>query len=456
LPVLKNSIKPIQDQLPAVQRALENALPAAEILPPIAGYPEEQTYLFLLQNNTELRPTGGFIGTYGILKVKDAEITSFKTDNIYNLDDPVQKSLNIEPPVALQKYLKAERWFMRDSNWSPDFPTSAEKALWFYAKENGSEKNIDGVIATTPDMIKSLLKLTGEIKVNGITFTEANFVETLQYQVEQGYYRQGISESDRKEVIGAMADELMNRLMNFPQKRWGELWQVIGDNITQKQLLFYSKQPSLQSMINQENWGGNVRPTTTEDFLMVVDANMASLKSDPGVKRTIDYTVDQTDDGVYGDVTITYDNQGTFNWKSTRYRTYTRVYVPKGSQLIEQSGVMLNDSLSGGKSGQAEVYDEFDKTAIAGFISIEPKTTGQLHYRYKLPATVADTTNGNRYSLIIEKQAGTTSHTLNVNLSFKRSILTAEPIDKFQRKAHNSVALNTDLLTDRAFDITFK
>jgi hypothetical protein len=209
-------------------------------------------------------------------------------------------------------------------------------------------------------------------------------------------------------------------------------------------------------LINQENWGGNIRPTTSEDFLMVVDANMASLKSDPGVKRTIDYTVTKTSDGLFGDVTIHYDNQGTFDWKSTRYRTYTRVYIPRGSQLVEQSGVMLNDMLSGGRSGQAEVYDELDKTVIAGFISIEPKAAGQLHYRYKLPESVASTATGDRYSLIVEKQAGTTAHTLNVSLSFDRPILTAEPIDKFQKKEHNSVALNTDLLTDRVFDITFK
>lgn len=456
LPQLKKAVDPIKEQLPTLREAISNALPMAEIIPPIAGYPEPQTYLFLLQNNTELRPTGGFIGTYGILKIADAEITSFRTDNIYNLDNPVKDTLVVKPPTPLQKYLKADKWFMRDSNWSPDFPTAAEQALWFYQQENGPEKNIDGVIAMTPNLIESLLKLTGSITVDGIEFTSENFTERLQYQVEQGFYRQGISDADRKEIIGVMADELMNRVLNFPQERWGELWQVIINHIEEKQILLYSNNENLETLIAQENWGGSINQDANSDFLMVIDANMASLKSDPGVFRSIQYSVEQTKDGAIADVTINYNNTGSFNWKSTRYRTYTRVYVPEGSQLLEHSGVMENDRLSGGRAADPDVYNELGKTVIAGFISIEPQESGTLHYRYALPANIVETMNGDQYSLLIQKQPGTKAHNLEVSLKFQRDILNAEPIDKIESTSHTSVALKSDLLTDRALQVTFR
>ncbi len=455
LPQLKKAIEPLKEQLPILQDTIAQVIPAVEILPPIAGYPEEQTYLFLLENNAELRPTGGFIGTYGILKVKDAEITSFHTDNIYNIDNPVKDRLIELPPEPLRKYLNADKWFMRDSNWSPDFPTSAEKAIWFYHQEDGPEKNIHGVIAITPNIIESLLGLTGEIKIDGINFTKENFAETLQYQVEQGYYRQGISDDDRKEVIGELADELLNRIMSFPQSRWGELWQTVQNHIEEKQILLYSKNESLQYMIEQENWGGQMYEENQGDYLMIVDANMASLKSDPGVNRKIDYKINKTAEGLIADLTITYENTGTFDWKSTRYRTYTRVYIPEGAELIEHSGVMENDKLHGGRQADPEVYNELGKTVIGGFISIEPQETGSLNYKYKLPSSVINNDN-EKYRLYVQKQPGAKPHNLNLYFEFNEKILYAEPIDKAELKDDNSMTLSTDLRNDKIIEITFE
>ncbi|MDP3965098.1 MAG: DUF4012 domain-containing protein [bacterium] len=452
LPVIKNALGPVREQLPTLQQSIAQVLPAVEIMPTIVGYPEEQTYLFLLENNAEMRPTGGFIGTYGILKVKDGEITSFTTDNIYNLDNNVKDRLIEAPPAPMAKYLAADKWFMRDSNWSPDFPTSAEKAIWFYEQEGGTANPIHGVIAVTPTFIESLLGLTGEVVVDGITFTEENFYDTLQFQVEQGFYRQGISDSERKEVIGAMADILMDRLLNFPQSRWGELWQTVENHIDEKHILLYSRNESLQRNIELENWGAEVRDQDG-DYVFVVDANMASLKSDPGVFRTIRYEVNETAEGLIADLRVEYNNTGSFDWKSTRLRTYTRVYVPLGSVLLNHEGVMENDKLHGGRSADPEVYEELGKTVIAGFISIEPQTTGTLHYQYRLPATVKNT---DTYSLLVQKQAGTAPHQLEIALNFQDDILRAEPIDTIEQSADNSVALKTDLRSDKVVEITFE
>ncbi|MFA5107373.1 MAG: DUF4012 domain-containing protein [Patescibacteria group bacterium] len=455
-PTIKKMIQPIKDQLPTIKKSIAQALPAAELLPPIAGYPNGKTYLFLLENNTELRPAGGFIGTYGILKIKDAEISYFKTDNIYNLDNPFQNTLIATPPEPLQKYLAAEKWFMRDSNWSPDFPTSAQKALWFYQQENGPEKNIDGVVAVTPNFIESLIRLTGDITVNGVKFTPDNFVETMQYQVEQGFYRQGISDAERKEIIGVMSQQLMDRLLNFPQSRWGELWQVIMNHIEEKQLMFYSKDESLQTVIARENWGGAVSQEENTDYVMFVDANMAALKTDRIVDRAVTYAVEQTNDGLIGDLTITYSNKGSIDWKTTRYRSYTRVYVPKGSTLIESSGPMTNDKLHNGKPTDPDITEELGKTVFGGFISIEPGEEGTLHYRYRLPDSIISQSEENKYTLNFQKQPGTKSYPLSLSFAFKRNIFTAEPIDKIKKTDDTHLTLSTDLQRDRSVEVTFR
>lgn len=453
---ISKAVLPLKEQMPAIRKSLELAIPAAEAIPQIVGYPEEKTYLFLLQNNTEMRPTGGFIGTYGVLKLKDGAINLFQTDNIYNLDNKVKNVLIEEPPWQLQKYLGATKWFMRDSNWSPNFPTAAQKAEWFYHQEGGAEDDFHGVIAVTPTFIQSLLELTGEIKVDGITFTAENFIETLQYQVEKGFYRQGISEAERKEVIGALASKLLDEILSLSSDRWVDLWNTFQKEITAKQILIFLKDESLEQLITEQGWGGEVKQASG-DYFLVIDANMASLKSDPGVIRTINYTLSQNASGeLVGKIDLHYDNQGAFGWKTTRYRTYTRVYVPKGSELIESQGAMENDKLHGGRAGEVEVLEEEGKTRFGAFISIEPQEQGVLSFTYKLPPYIADQIKNKQYSLFAQKQSGTPAYSLNVLLEFDQKIDSFSPIDKGGQDGQNKVTFSTNLEEDREFTITFK
>ncbi|MFA6391382.1 MAG: DUF4012 domain-containing protein [Patescibacteria group bacterium] len=449
-------VAPLKEQLPAIQSGLEIAIPAAEAIPQIAGYPTKKTYLFLLQNNTELRPTGGFIGTYGILKLNNGAIDSFNTDNIYNLDSPNHGTLIANPPWQLTKYLSADKWFMRDSNWSPDFPTSAEKAEWFYHKEGGSENTIDGVIAVTPTFIESLIALTGDIEANGVTFTADNFIETLQYQVEQGFYRQGITESERKEIIGVLSSKLLDKVLELPSDRWPDMWETFQKDITAKHILLYLKDKVVQNLIIEQGWGGSIKQTDG-DYFSVIDANMASLKSDPGVVRTVDYLVEKNEaDDYIAKLKIHYDNQGTFDWKSTRYRTYTRVYVPLGSELLSSEGVMENDKLKGGRPGEVEITEENGKTVFGGFISIEPQEQGELIYTYKLPKAISEKIENNEYTLFAQKQAGTAAYMLNVKLDLGQKIASYAPIDKAEQDGQNIVTFSTDLGQDREFNVNFK
>lgn len=449
---LNDAVAPIQEKLPLVKNAITEVASLSKTIPLLAGYPTQKTYLFLLENNTELRPTGGFIGTYGILKVKDGEIATFNTDNIYNLDVPAEKFLNVEPPEPMVKYLKSTNWYLRDSNWSPDFPESAEKALWFYQQERGTEKNFDGAIAVTPTFIESLIELTGDLQVQGITFTKENFIDTLQYQVEQGYYRQGISESERKEVIGSLAQILLDRILALPQSEWDDLWTTFIKDVERKQILIYLKDPELQSIIDSENWGGSVKPTNG-DYLMLIDANMAALKSDPGVKRQISYDVSLRGDEAIANLRIVYTNGGTITWKSTRYRSYTRIYVPLGSKIISSNGFMTNDRLQNGVPADAEVGTELDKTVFSGFIAVEPKESGTLEISYSLPQSVYELIKEKNYSLDIQKQAGTSSHQLNVKFDGNYRPKNVLPLDIESTIQQNAVQFSGSLSKDLLFSV---
>ena len=351
--------------------------------------------------------------------------------------------------IEIEKYLKVDTWFMRDANWSPDFPTSAEKALELYELEGGTEQ-FDGVIAVTPTLIESLLELTGEITVWGITFNSDNVVDVLEYQVEQGYYRQGISDADRKEVIGALADELMDRILSLPKERWVELWNVFEKDVSEKHILIYLENNDLQQLVLDQGWAGEIRDANG-DYFMFIDANLASLKTDPGIKRTIKYHLDQDT----AKVDINYHNEGVFNWKSTRYRTYARLCVPLGAELTEYSGAMENDKLHGGQPGEVETIQEKGKTCFGAFISIEPQERGTLSFTYKLPQNITNQINNGQYQLLVQKQAGTIAHDLEIELNFPKNIKYYQPLDKTGSVDNNTIIFKDDLRQDREYTITF-
>ncbi|XOU94881.1 MAG: DUF4012 domain-containing protein [Candidatus Kerfeldbacteria bacterium] len=449
---IKEVTTPLQENVPALQNSIDVAISASQILPSIGGYPEKKTYLFLLQNNTELRPTGGFIGTYGILKVINGDIDYFKTENVYNLDEPAKDWVYIEPPWPLTRYNAVYNWYLRDSNWSPDFPTAAKKAEEFYHLERGPEKDIDGVIAVTPTFIQSLLKLTGEITINGLTFTEENFIDTLQYQVDKGFLSIGLEESERKEIIGLLSKEILDRVLELPKSQWPDFWKVFEKDITEKQILIYVKDGYVQDFIEKENWGGTIKEVE-HDYLSVIDANLASLKSDPGIKRTISYTVNRDGDNFIADLNINYKNEGTITWKTTRYRTYTRVYVPEGSNLLKSSGSMIDCKIDGENDISTEV--ELGKTVFGAFICIEPGEEGNLSYKYILPENISDNFKDDHYSLLVQKQPGAAGHVLNIELKLKKKPNIAISDKDIDIVPSNDIVINSLLSQDRLIKLEY-
>lgn len=454
LPPIAAAIAPIREKLPTLQASLMQAVPAVRVLPSFAGYPQQKTYLFLLENNNELRPTGGFIGTYGILKVKDGEVVSLSTDNIYNLDAKAEDFLRIDPPEPLKKYLDSQRWFLRDANWSPDFPTSALQVLSMFDQEKQAPQHLDGIIAITPTFVQSLMRLTGPISTDGVTFTSDNVVDQLQYQVEVAFVRKGITDANRKDIIGDMSAMLFERLLALPKTKWGELATTLGAMTKEKHLLLYTGDNETEALIASNGWGGEVR-TPQGDGFFVVDANLASLKTDQTMERSITYSVAPEGNDLLATLAITYNHRGNFDWKTTRYRTYTRVYVPDGSTLLDHQGYLQNDKLHGAKPGDVETWNELGKTVFGGFTSIEPQTQGTLTLRYKLPQAIADAYQKGSYELLAQKQAGTIAHGLTLDVLTQGRIQSYSPQEGVTVDGRH-LKFAGDLREDRAFSLVFR
>jgi len=424
----------------------------ARILPQIIGYPDSARYLIVLQNNHELRPTGGFIGTYGIATVKNGQIVNLSTDDVYHLDMPVSDKLKVDPPAPLKKYLKINNWFLRDSNWSPDWPTSAQKIVWFYNEENKllpkGDRNtkFDFVLAATPDLIINLLDITGPIKVDGQTYHQGNFMELLQETTELNYAKAGLSSWNRKQVVGKLAQLMQLKIISQLDNKRAEIIAIFQKHLNEKNLLVYTQKPELTQYLRNLNWDGQVI-ASEDDYLMVVDANLAALKTDAVINRNIDYQLEETDKGVIAHLKINYANTGKFSWKTTRYQSFTRIYVPQGSTLIKAAGFFgnPNDIVTG---------EELGKTYFGAYLEIEPGKIGGLSFDYYLPYNTWQRIRTNNYRLYIQKQPGNNTEDLRVKLSFIKKIKDYEPNSLHATLAGNQISWKDNLSTDKSFSVT--
>lgn len=454
-PILK-AIEPHIAQLETFREVLSVDFSVISQVPFMLGYPEPQTYLFLLLNNTELRPGGGFIGTYGTVRLVDGSIESFVTDDIYALDGPAEDFLNEAPPEPLKRYLRADRWFMRDANWSPDYAVSSMNVERFYHLENGSAEDLDGVIGITPTVIERLLDVTGPITVDGTTFTSENVTDELEYRVEIGFVDDGIPVAQRKEVVGDLGDALVDRLLSLPLSQLRVLVALAETAIEEKHLLAYFADPALQVVADARGWSGRL-PAAEGDELLVVDANLASLKSDPAIERTVRYSLTPDGDGFRARAEIEYRHRGTFNWKTTRYRTYTRFYVPLGSEFLSGEGAMVDDKLNdpARREGTFDVSEDLGRSVFGGFISIEPGETRTLAVEYRLPERISEMIRLGSYRLDARKQLGTLAHTLTLDLDFGKNVERATPPEQPGRWGDDRYTLETDLRTHRQFIVSF-
>ena len=448
-----------RSKLAETRSLIETVAIASGLLPQFLGLEKEKDTLLLFLNNNELRPGGGFIGTYGVITMKDGEMTDIRTADSYRLDRAAEPFLKTIPPVPIQKHLAVSGWFFRDANWSPDFALSARKATELWNVEARlvpsvePPRSFENVVGFTPTLVSSLLKIIGPLRIAGQVFTAENIADRLEYQVEQGYVGQRIPESQRKEILADLVSLMKAKLYALPLVTWKDVLAAIQEAFRTKQFVLYSDDQAVEEILARVGWGGRVLPQTA-DVQMVVDANLASLKSDQAVSRSVRYEVFRnTDKQFVGRTSIRYEHHGQFDWKTTRYRTYTRLFAPKGSKLIRVDGTLAGDLLQNPSRapGVVDVASDLELTSFGAFTSVEPGQAQELVFEYLLAPEVVESIESKHYRLSWFKQIGAQEAALTLTLDFDKNITFAAPAETESAWGDDVYRVETTINEDRVF-----
>src|SRR3989344_1625252 len=173
------------------------------------GFSGTQSYLVLFQNSMELRPTGGFVGSVGKLTMVDGLVADFTIFDVYELDGQLRG--HVDPPDPIRTLLSQEHWYLRDSNWDPDFFESGQRAAWFYEKETG--QSVDGVIAVTTAFVTELLRASGPIVLSDYNdrITSDNFLGKALYYTKSDFFP---GSTPQKDFLGSLARGIFERLQD--------------------------------------------------------------------------------------------------------------------------------------------------------------------------------------------------------------------------------------------------
>ena len=184
------------------------------------------------------------------------------------------------------------------------------------------------------------------------------------------------------------------------------------------------------------------------------DANLFSLKTDPYVPRSIFYTVRKEQTGLTGEAEIVYSYPRSGPaWKTKGYRSWTRVYVPKGSILVDASGVMAEEGSN--KPGSITIEQTSAHTVFGAFIALKVGEIKRLRFKYRLPDAVAEAVARDGYTLLVQKQAGTAYHHLTVKADFGTVPQRWDPTGLGASRQGSELIWQTNLRRDQKFQVEF-
>lgn len=430
-PVSINGYLPLKTQLEGAANFLQSFVPWFSASTP-------RHILVMLQNPSELRPGGGFLGSYADITLAGGNIMDVSVHDVADVDAAFSK--NIVPPKALQPEIS--RFRPADANWFFDFPTSASETINFFESSGlyaQASTTFDTAIAISPKVISDILKISGPISIPGqsTAFTADNFLVEIQKSVQAGQAR---SATYPKKVLSQLSSALFSQLASSTDEQKQQLFDMALDWIAKKDIMVYSKDPGFESFAAANGASGGVYELPQNwngDYLAVVNANINGDKSDLAVVQTINLDAQIGSDGTLTDhLSITRAHQGNkspYWWYQTTNQDYMQVFVPPDSTLQNENGGItkhivppvnyakkgyLIDPLIGAIESSTNSlfgypavfsHEESGKKIFSTWSVVTAGKSTELTFDYTRHL-FASPANGQKYEFVFEKQPGATGN----------------------------------------------
>ncbi len=468
---------------------MEDALSMVRIAPQLLGADKAgpQTYLLLMQNEDELRPTGGFLTAAGSAVVMDGKLLSIdieSSDLVYD----TKKAYPI-PPWQFEEFMNIEMLLFRDSNWFTNFPTTASWAEYFYSYSKAT--SADGVIAMDMHVIVRLLETLGPVRVDNVSFpiTHENVLDYMRSAEETRPH--GVSGTwDRKQFISDLAEPVLKKILNARGQTWTKLMPVMLELLDEKHILLQFDNEEAGAFLERRHWDGSVRIPQASDYLMAVDTNMGYNKSNAVMDMSFKYNVNFTiPTAPSSRLQIEQINHSKLNVRCEPFFTdrfllpvnqpgeipdpvynieechwgYLRIYTPEGTELLHSNpqqipaeATMLGETIPARTDDLGS--EDIPGAQVFGMLVITPtRQSTQTVFEYNLPASVVARNDENQswvYRLKVQKQPGMIAQPFTLTLTLPSGARLESASVPFTENAGAWTA-QMELRSDLMIEVTF-
>lgn len=381
-------------------------------------------YLVIFQNENELRPTGGFMGSFAVLTLKSGAWTiEMPPQGSYALQGWLTKLVRAPEPL----HLINERLEFQDVNWFPDFPTSARKIMSFY--EAGGGGSVDGVVAINSSFLNDIMGLVGPVHLPEVSSTALKQGTVIE-AIERAIARDRASRAP-KAVLGSILDAVAGQIQKGKVPPLLAMHTALSA-LAEKKIQLYFREPSIQGAAMRLGFAGAMPRDWRHDYFMMTSANVAGGKTDGAIRDTVGYHVTVTEQGemvVHVRLTRTHEGLRGDELRGIRNVSFVRFYAPHGSQFLGATGFSKAPSWRFGTPDAALVPDEdvraveltektdpasgtiigeeLRKSVFGNWLMIDPGEVKTIELTYLLPYRVARFAP-TEYALYAQKQSGRT------------------------------------------------
>lgn len=425
----------LEDAIEAAAEAdarLADAEAGFEVLPGILGADGPRTYLLGFQNNAEQRGTGGAILQFSTLEIDGGKVSlgdkkKGSASSVYDIDED-RKQFDIPLPEdawIVRQIPDAQRF--GNSNWSPDWPLSAD-VMWDYAKAADLDNpaielpDFDGFMAVDPFALQKMMPGVGPFETKSGNYITANRVVPFSLYLAYGKYP---IPKFRRAVLRQVVDEFFARAVD--PKRPTELLEGAGSALAEKRIQIWMTEPTEQQFIKHMAWDGAIRPAKGSDFVYVAEQNVGGNKLDYFSTQSTGMSIEI--DGADAHVsTVLGVHNGVFTpqprWimglSGPTHKPMLSLYVP-GDATLEGTtvdGKRIDDPVPAAWfDGGPPEDSEAGKKVWSATLVVPPGEDASIGYDYTVPDVIRSVGERSVYRLVIQHQPKVNLEEMTIRLT---------------------------------------
>jgi hypothetical protein len=290
-------VSPLGDAIDSLDHQLAKAVTdgytarsTLPLLPAILGGRGTRSYLLLVQNPAESRATGGLIGSFGLVTATDGHLGLYAPiAPIEALDArPGDHRILHAPADYVTRYsgLHPED-LLQDANHSPDLPTVGAVIADLYRQSAYNRPRPDGVIVIDPFALRSILELTGPIRIPQwpVPITANNVVSVTMYDSAIAFANDPAARDDFiGHVAGAAWDALTQGNLGNPV----HVLRVLGPAVRSHHLALWLARSNEQALVRKGHADAALLSRDPTDVALLITQDASNTKLDLYFARTLE------------------------------------------------------------------------------------------------------------------------------------------------------------------------